>query len=153
MKSQIVRWMVGNTWNLIVMQFPNVFACLMPPAIETVVIADILGFQQHADVLVICLTLFCTALEAMLPQAYVHIFSTTTKHVNNQTTVAASQFDVFRREGFQVHLDGDHLFQHYFWLIYMAMPWIFNISHHKFKTHLILAVFLCMDHCNRFIFG
>lgn len=145
--------MVGNTWNLIVMQFPNVFACLMPPAIETVVIADILGFQQHADVLVICLTLFCTALEAMLPQAYVHIFSTTTKHVNNQTTVAASQFDVFRREGFQVHLDGDHLFQHYFWLIYMAMPWIFNISHHKFKTHLILAVFLCMDHCNRFIFG
>ena len=60
------------------------------------------------------MTMFRVAMEAMLPKAHVHIFSTTFSHITNRTTYDASHFDIYKKHGFQVHLDCVHLLQHYF---------------------------------------
>eukprot|EP00434_Breviolum_minutum_P009198 symbB.v1.2.008105.t1/scaffold456.1/size203390/8 len=45
----------------------------------------------------------------MLPKAHVHIFSTTFSHITNLTTYHASQFDIYKKHGFQVHLDDPEI--------------------------------------------
>ena len=47
------------------------------------------------------------AVQAMLPKkAKVHIFSTTDNHLSEQNTYNASLFEVYKKQGFQVHLDN-----------------------------------------------
>ena len=58
--------------------------------------------------------MFCDEMEAMFPKAHVHIFSTTFNHLSKRKTYSDSQFDIYKRHGFQVHLDCQHLFQQYF---------------------------------------
>ena len=59
------------------------------------------------------MTMFRVDMEAMLPNAHVHIFSTTFDHFSKTTTYNGSQFDIYKSHGFQVHLDCRHLLQHY----------------------------------------
>ena len=46
------------------------------------------------------------AVQAMLPKAHVHMFSTTFNHLSGRDTYNASQFEVYKKHGFQVHLDN-----------------------------------------------
>ena len=47
--------------------------------------------------------------QAMLPKAHVHILSTTFSHITNLTTYHASHFDIYKKHGFQVHLDNPEI--------------------------------------------
>lgn len=47
--------------------------------------------------------------QAMLPKAHVHIFSTTFAHTSKEKTYKESQLDIYKRQGFQVHLDNPEI--------------------------------------------
>ena len=47
--------------------------------------------------------------QAMLPKAHVHIFSTTFAHTSKEKTYKESQLDIYKRQEFQVHLDNPEI--------------------------------------------
>ena len=84
------------------------------------------------------------AVQAMLPKAHVHMFSTTFDHISRQGTYDASQFNVYKKHGFQVHLDNAEIDD----MIHFAQADVLICSRSAFSNIVSVLNAKCVLHPN-----